>query len=180
MAEVLLDFSQPVIHADGIVYHARACGRQADDGRWEGWIEFESAAGEVLRTGRETTQPNFTDLVYWATGLSPVYLDGALERTRQPVVAEVIETPTPAFDGPADSVDARSMPITGPAVLDPFAAYAKGPELLRTQLSALRAWQLARIVRAYDLSDDPADDIDGLSHAELAALIERRAAVRFR
>ena len=36
--------------------------------------------GETLRSFRETTQPNLTDLRYWATGLTPVYLEGALER----------------------------------------------------------------------------------------------------
>ena len=33
-----------------------------------------------IATGRETTQPNRTDTEYWATGLSEVYLEGALQR----------------------------------------------------------------------------------------------------
>ena len=33
-----------------------------------------------VQSPRETTQPNLTDLNYWATGLTPVYLEGALAR----------------------------------------------------------------------------------------------------
>jgi hypothetical protein len=32
-------------------------------------------------TYRLATQPNLTDLEYWATGSTAVYLEGALERT---------------------------------------------------------------------------------------------------
>ena len=59
---------------------ARACGRIREDGLWEGWIEFERNDGILMRTERETTQPNRTDLAYWATGLTPVYLEGAFRR----------------------------------------------------------------------------------------------------
>ena len=45
-----------------------SAGGEMDDGRWQGWIEFESLDGaEVYRSRRETTQPNRTDLAYWAT-----------------------------------------------------------------------------------------------------------------
>jgi len=67
----------------GEAFHARACGVAMDDGLWHGWLEFEPLEGggaPVLRSPRETTQPNRTDAVYWATGLSAVYLEGALER----------------------------------------------------------------------------------------------------
>ena len=35
---------------------------------------------ELIVTERETTQPNHTDVVYWATGLGQIYLEGALTR----------------------------------------------------------------------------------------------------
>lgn len=83
MAEVLVQFDTTVAGSDGQGHVARVCGREAEDGRWEGWIEFEPQdGGSVLRTPRETTQPNRTDLHYWATGLTPIYLAGALERAR--------------------------------------------------------------------------------------------------
>lgn len=87
MAEVLVTYSEPLTTADGTVFHARACGREIVDGRWEGWIEFEPVGGtEVLRSGRETMQPNRDDAAYWATGLTPVYLEGALTRAMEPRV----------------------------------------------------------------------------------------------
>ena len=67
---------------DGTSYQAQAWGDQRDDGKWEGWIEFvPDDASPAIRTDRETTQPNLTALEYWATGLRPVYLQGAFERT---------------------------------------------------------------------------------------------------
>jgi hypothetical protein len=81
MAEVLLQFSEPVTGSDGRLYGARAVGAEAADGLWHGWIEFSGRdAGELVATDRETTQPNRTDAVYWATGLTHVYLEGALIR----------------------------------------------------------------------------------------------------
>jgi hypothetical protein len=49
-------------------------------GTWEGWIEFRSADGEVVTTERETTQSNRAGVAYWATGLEPIFLEGALRR----------------------------------------------------------------------------------------------------
>ena len=84
MALVLIEFANELVE-NGTVYEARACGRERDDGLWEGWIEFAPrGAGEAVRTGRETTQPNEADLRYWATGLTGPYLEGALERALRP------------------------------------------------------------------------------------------------
>jgi hypothetical protein len=48
---------------------------------WEGWLEFLPLdGGEPLCTGRETTQPNRDALAYWASGLEPIYFEGAFER----------------------------------------------------------------------------------------------------
>ncbi|MDQ3698324.1 MAG: hypothetical protein M3373_09910 [Gemmatimonadota bacterium] len=85
MTDILLHFEADVVTPGGARYAPRACGRLRDDGLWEGWIEFvPDDGGAGLRTGRETTQPNRTDLVYWATGLSAVYLEGALQRALEP------------------------------------------------------------------------------------------------
>lgn len=81
MAEVLVRFTTPVRSEAGELYTARACGGTADDGLWNGWIEFTSeSSAEVVRSARETTQPNRADLLYWAEGLTEVYLEGALKR----------------------------------------------------------------------------------------------------
>jgi hypothetical protein len=75
-------FKSQVGDEDGHEYRARAMGRQRRGGSWVGWIEFTPSGGQgiVRRTPIETTQPNRTALEYWASGLEPVYLEGALER----------------------------------------------------------------------------------------------------
>lgn len=80
-AQKLMDYEEPVVADDGTAFRACARGRLRDDGLWEGWFELTSVAtGAVRTTERETTQPNLTDLEYWATGISHVYLEGALRR----------------------------------------------------------------------------------------------------
>jgi hypothetical protein len=81
MPEVLLEFSNPVQGADGRVYTARAVGAEMADGLWHAWLEFSPGDGrDIVATDRETTQPNRTDAAYWASGLTPIYLEGALIR----------------------------------------------------------------------------------------------------
>jgi hypothetical protein len=156
VAEVLVEFSEPVI-SDGKSYTARACGSEMPDGMWQGWIEFVPiGAGEPIRSPRETTQPNRADTLYWATGLTHVYLEGALHRTeRRPVRPIARDIAPPVFDGPADNFVAGGP--TTESVLDPFSVYRKGEALLRRQLSALAGWHLVNIIRRYRLSaEDPA------------------------
>jgi hypothetical protein len=50
------------------------------DGTWQGWIEFDSAEGRSVATERETTQSTRAAVAYWAEGLEPVFLEGALNR----------------------------------------------------------------------------------------------------
>jgi hypothetical protein len=84
MAEVVLVYRQFCRDAGkGRIYAARACADALRDGtaRWHSWLEFWPVRGDPpVITGRETTQPNRVCTVYWATGLTPAYLDGALRR----------------------------------------------------------------------------------------------------
>jgi transitional endoplasmic reticulum ATPase len=83
MGEVLVEFDGLVFAGEGSAYYARACGGKAGDGtrRWHGWIEFAPVPrGPVICTPRETTQPDRANALRWATGLTPVYLEGALAR----------------------------------------------------------------------------------------------------
>ena len=176
MAEVFVTYNDPIATNDGSIYQARACGREMADGRWEGWIEFESIDGtEVLRSGRETTQPNRGDTEYWATGLTPVYLEGALTRardTRVPSAPPPLQRPT--FDGPRHDGHLPPLDETEPlpeSVLNPFSVYRKGEGVLRNQLSALAAWHLVNIVQAYDLSDQPTPTLERLPAPQLVDLI---------
>ena len=69
---------------NGTAYAILARGDLRGDGMWEGWLEFHPLDGGLpRRTGRETTQPNRDALVYWASGLEPIYFEGAFERARE-------------------------------------------------------------------------------------------------
>lgn len=139
MAEVLLEFQKPVFARDGTVYRARACGGEAGDGTglWHGWIEFVPAnGGATIRTPRETSQPNRTDTAYWATGLTSVYLEGALQRAlyRTSISIRPPPAPAPGFDeapasGFADPARAHSSapPVVGPRTLHAAAGGARSP-----------------------------------------------------
>jgi hypothetical protein len=157
MAEVLLEFDTPVTDEHGRGYTARACGDEMPDGMWQGWIEFVPIGeGEPVRSGRETTQPNREDTLYWATGLTPVFLEGSLRRALKPLTRPLArEVRPPLFGSPAPAP--RLAEPAGDSVLNPFSVYRRGEEMLRRQLSALSGWHLANIVTAYRLSDrDPA------------------------
>ena len=170
MAELLVQFVERV-HDNGMFYTARACGAEMPDGLWQGWIEFISADGnEVLRTGRETTQPNRTDAVYWATGLTNVYLEGALQRAKKPLrIASEPPLPPPIFDTPAEPIEVGEETPDG--VLNPFSVYRKGEGLLRSQLAALSEWHLVNIIRANGLSDEPASRLNALPADALIEII---------
>ena len=83
MDELIQEFTGEIADADGHAYTARAMGRKRK-GRtvWEGWLEFtpRGGGGIVRKTPIETSQPNREAVAYWASGLEPVYLEGALER----------------------------------------------------------------------------------------------------
>jgi hypothetical protein len=178
MATTLLEFQARLFSA-GREYRARACGRPLTGNTWEGWLEFVPGdGGTVIASGRETTQPNLTDLEYWATGLTPIYLEGALDRSLSRVVRPAPPPlDPPAHAGPAAPRISTADPEPLHPVLDPFSVYAKGEDLLRQQLRALSVRHLRTIVRAYELSDGQAP-VDTLGNAELIALIMAQVRTR--
>jgi hypothetical protein len=81
MAELVLLPQNIAIESGGIRFLPRIYGQQRADGTWEAWIEFHPAAGGTPKvTDRESTQPNRTAVEYWASGLEPVYFEGAFDR----------------------------------------------------------------------------------------------------
>ena len=104
-------------------------------------------ACRALRSGRETTQPNLTDLEYWAQGLTPVDLEGALRRTLEPAPEPVIEPiPPPIYPALARSRPQTPAAEEPEAVLDPYSVYQQGgSNLLLKELSALSAGHLRQI-----------------------------------
>jgi hypothetical protein len=171
MAEVLAEYSDVVIGGDGKHYAARACGAPVPSGQWQGWLEFvDMASGAAIRSARETTQPNRVDTVYWASGLTPVYLEGSLERALHPATRPRPRPPSaPAFDGPAPDTVA-DMPAVE-SILNPFSVYRKGEALLRRQLTAFSVWHLVNIVLDHGLSDQPAAVLNAMTAADLIDLI---------
>jgi hypothetical protein len=176
MAEVLVEYTDVMVMAETDRYAARACGAPADNGHWHGWLEFSDIdTGHTIRSGRETTQPNRIDTLYWATGLTAVYLEGALQRALHPVTKAA---PRPAaqstFDGPAPAL---AIDMAGTvSILNPFSVYRKGEALLRRQLSALSVWHLVNIIRDHELSALPSGRLNAMADADLIDMIV--AAVR--
>jgi hypothetical protein len=158
MAEVLVRYTTRIAGDDGVSYLPQACGGPADDGLWEGWIEFLKPDGTAVRTARETEQPKRADLFYWAEGLTDTYLQGALTRAVTPrtTVAPAARSEPSVFDGPANG--RPRPPVATHAVLDPFAAFSQGEAILRRQLAALSRDHLINIVRAYRLDVPVSDD----------------------
>ena len=151
MSEVLVAYSEPVPGPDGITWAARACGAEGENGLWEGWIEFiPDTGGDVVATARETTQPNRADTLYWATGLTPVYLEGALRRALAPAVPH---------------------PARAASILNPFSAYRNGEGLLRRQLAALAPRHLVNIAVSHELTDLSRTVLETISAAELIEII---------
>jgi hypothetical protein len=171
VAEVLVAFTEPVLSAAGTAYVAQACGRATAAGMWEGWIEFLPAkGGDAIRSGRETTQPNRDDILYWATGLTPVYLEGALDRALNPLVKpDPGVAGPPVFDGPAAPLAPAAS--AAESVLNPFSVYRKGEVVLRRQLTALSAWHLVNIILAHELSEQGAGALSATPAAVLVELI---------
>jgi hypothetical protein len=171
VAEVFVEFTEAVCSEEKRDYVARACGAEMPDGRWQGWIEFVPVGGgQPIRSSRETTQPNRQDTLYWATGLTAVYLEGALRRSRnRPVRPIARDIAPPHFDGPAENFVIQPAPAE--SVLDPFSVYRKGEDLLRRQLSALAVWHLVNIIRDYHLSREKPAELSTREPAQLAELI---------
>ena len=82
MSELIHEHAVRVEDADGTLYLPRTYGELRTDGTWRGWIEFHplTSLGRVLSTGQETSQPSRDTLAYWASGLEPIYFEGALAR----------------------------------------------------------------------------------------------------
>ena len=174
MAEVLLEYAEIVVGPDGTRYRVRACGAEAENGNWHGWLEFlDTDRNATIRSGRETTQPNRTDTVYWATGLTPVYLEGALRRALHPLPKPAPrDFPSARFQPPADpTAEAAAEPPPTESILNPFSVYRKGEMLLRRQLGALSVWHLVNIVRAHGLSDQSSTALNAMSAEVLIELI---------
>jgi hypothetical protein len=82
--EFIHEYTTRVRGEDGTMYAARTYAAERSDGTWIAWLEFTPAGAlhPTLHTGQETSQPTRAAVEYWAGGLEPVYLEGALARAQ--------------------------------------------------------------------------------------------------
>jgi hypothetical protein len=98
--ERLLQFERPIADATGASYNVSVYGRSRPSDTWQGWLVFERTTdGKRFSTDVETTQPNAEAIVYWATGLTDTYFDGALQRAQKQA-----EGDTPLLDREPQSI----------------------------------------------------------------------------
>jgi hypothetical protein len=71
-----------LVDARGRMYSARVLGALAEDGSWDGAIEFLDQEGHTYETGTETHQPSLTELIYWSTALTHTNVQRALARAK--------------------------------------------------------------------------------------------------
>lgn len=196
IGQTLMEYEAPVPGPDGRAYAARACGRERDDGTWEGWLEFESDDELVFRAAGETAQPGKSDLLYWAAGLSAATLEDALGRALEPTRrVRIVEPAPPAFGGPTPALevevtgsDALAGASAGTSAIgsstasdfDPFTAPSSDEATLRGRLGALASSRLRDIARAHRVVADP----DEVARGELidaivsATRASKRASMR--
>ncbi len=91
------EFTEQVL-GEGRPFLARIYASQRTDGTWVAWIAFlNQETGEMRSTSPETSQSKLSDVVYWAGGIEPTYLEGAFHRaTRLRVGASWGTTRKPA------------------------------------------------------------------------------------
>ncbi len=81
MAEIVYERMLALADRQGTPYDLAVVYAERQGVTWAGWIEFVSVDGDrVVRTDRETTQSSLQGVTYWATGLEPLYFEGALDR----------------------------------------------------------------------------------------------------
>jgi hypothetical protein len=114
MAELVHERPLRLTDAAGRVYDSILVFAQPlPGGTWEAWLEFTSEDGALtVRGPRETTQSTLDDVAYWATGLEPVFFEGALERA--------LRRAAEAGGASLESVPARGLAKLRIETLDPL------------------------------------------------------------
>lgn len=170
MSEILVKFDERISGPDGRRFFAHAAGKENESGLWEGWLEFVAVddSSEAFCSDRETTQPNRKNLDYWAQGLTVVYLQGALARAIAPKPTPRVTADKPEsarFSAPRQASRPPSTSSFKPRpILDPYAVYAQGEHILRSELGALSPEQVETIATAYGFTP-PRDGADSASQS---------------
>jgi len=159
MPDILVQFDEPQLSTDGRMFTAQVVASRLPTGIWEAWIEFHPrVGGDPVRTARETEQLSRGDLRFWAAGLTRSHMRDALARALAPeepaapgVAAASAELPPGSHE---NTVLDTNRVHNEPPALDPVAVYERSGEyILRQELRALDARQLANIIGAYDIEE---------------------------
>jgi hypothetical protein len=144
MSVLLQEFETPIVADGSDTYRAFLYAQSRPGDTWEGWILFERLSdGTRFSTPVETTQSNQQAVLYWATGLTDAYFEGALGRAlsrprdlHPPEIAE--PAPRPLVDLGADrAVRRERLAALEREILDVFSRRAKPRILVQTLFDSL-------------------------------------------
>jgi hypothetical protein len=172
MSAVLRVFDEP-IRDDSGEYQARVVGRLATDGMWEGWFEFIPLTGqaEAMLSTVESRQPQREHLAYWASGLTVVYAEGALQRARRPATVQTRIVDPPISEAPTPrAVTAPPSYVRPKPVLDPFEVGSKSLDILAQELGAIGRARMLNIIAAYGLNPRQ-QDLQSFTDPQLVSFI---------
>src|SRR5436190_6864965 len=106
MQMLLQEFERHLIGSDGDEYVVLVYGRSRPGDTWQGWLVFvRQRDNRRFATPVETTQPNAEAIVYWSSGLTDVYFEGALQRAMAP------ETVIPQPPAPLTNIEQGVLAI---------------------------------------------------------------------
>ena len=151
MERLLQQFEKPITDDTGALYRVFVYGRSRPSDTWQGWLVFERTSdGQRFATDVETTQPNAEAVLYWASGLSNAYFDGALVRAQNPRPRDTSAIPVPPPVVTSDTqTHRRRLAAVERDVLDCFARH--GTRRLRTDaVFAELPYAHADVVRALE------------------------------
>jgi hypothetical protein len=81
MDTLFQQFERPIRDASGDTFLVFVQGRSRPHDTWEAWLVFERQRdARRFSTPVESTQPDASAILYWASGLTNTYLEGALDR----------------------------------------------------------------------------------------------------
>jgi hypothetical protein len=166
-------------------FRPRAYAEDRPDSIWEGWLIFFPLDGDAaIATDRETTQPTLAALSNWAMGVSPVYLEGALDRAlklaaESPVIAKLTSA---EYDRLADAeeFDTAAAIECAAADVDEAAAEIARADAVRIRRERLvtEAAVAAEAQAAANLEADVYEHAAEIARSEAAAAGKRDTAAR--
>jgi hypothetical protein len=163
MDTLFQQFERPMQDAGGDTFLVFVQGRSRPQDTWEGWLVFERQRdARRFSTPVETTQPDAQAVLYWASGLTNVYLEGALERALSVTIA-----PRSVADAP---------PLVGYGV-DAVEQSRRLTLIERHVLAVFQNIRITRLLTARVLDQLPyahADIVRALENLEKRKLVARR------